>query len=156
MGRFVKGILRPNLVTVDRDTLVTDSIDATIVVDVVPNVPFVGIFSREVNVHLADTLLRNGMDQELIAEEILIVDGKRLFVLRILRQQWTHHRQSEAFVLVEQCVPVGEVGVPLANGIADHQFCVLREQPRFAPFCVDVSMRPEERLECTWGKRERP
>uniref|UniRef100_A0A182VLH5 Uncharacterized protein n=1 Tax=Anopheles merus TaxID=30066 RepID=A0A182VLH5_ANOME len=137
-----------HLVAVDRDRLHAGAGVLLLRVPIVPPVALAVRPHREVHVAAALLLLvEHGRDQQLVAEQVLMVDRERVHVRRIVGEQRPHDRQAAPLVLVERGVPERQQPVALPDRVPYHEPHVLREQPRFAPLRVDVGVRAEERLE---------
>ena len=111
--------------------------------DVVPDLVGAG----EENVGAGHSLFGDGSDEESSSYHVLVVDLEGSFIFREFVPERSHRWSSGLLAFVEESVPEREVAVPPPDGLADSLEFGLAEQPRFATLGVDVSVRPEERLE---------
>ena len=104
------------------------------------------LVSWEVAVYLDSVLLHDRADEEIGADEPLVVKGGAVGVLGVLHPQRSHHGHTSYGTRVENRVPEGQQCVPLHGGLAKHLKSFVSEKPGFSPGGVVVSVATEERL----------
>mmetsp|Transcript_17547 Transcript_17547/g.44716 ORF Transcript_17547/g.44716 Transcript_17547/m.44716 type:complete len:648 (-) Transcript_17547:7-1950(-) len=86
-------------------------------------------------------------DQEVGADQVLVVEREDGLFARELEEERTHGRGAGELGLAEERVPVLQVDVALADGLAEASGPRLAEEPRLATLGVQVAVRAEEGLE---------
>jgi hypothetical protein len=70
--------------------------------------------ARQINLHTMGSSIRYRMNQECIPKHELIIYTEGGHILRILHPQGPHDRKPFTMGLIEESIPEGQQGVPLA------------------------------------------